>query len=164
VFSKIKKKKLPGAHEPPASSDNVGRRVYLFKIKILSEKIFQKPPDQFPNPLFAMSASSIGVGVAIAALALLLVIFLISKSVYIVQQSEAIVIERLGRFHRVLASGLHFVVPFVDSPKIFTWRRTELSASGQVAWAFFIFFSYVLKSALNTSTLEPCSVSELVYV
>ncbi|MFS8506831.1 MAG: SPFH/Band 7/PHB domain protein [Candidatus Babeliales bacterium] len=49
-----------------------------------------------------------------------LVVFLI-KAVYLVNQSEAIVIQRLGRFHRILAPGLHFVIPFVDSAHVCFW-------------------------------------------
>lgn len=49
-----------------------------------------------------------------------LVVFLI-KAVYLVNQSEAIVIQRLGRFHRILSPGLHFVIPFVDSAHVCFW-------------------------------------------
>lgn len=49
-----------------------------------------------------------------------LVVFLI-KAVYLVNQSEAIIIQRLGRFHRILAPGLHFVIPFVDSAHVCFW-------------------------------------------
>ncbi len=41
------------------------------------------------------------------------------RSIYIVQQSTVIVVERLGRFHRVLDAGLHFIVPFIDAPRPF---------------------------------------------
>lgn len=49
-----------------------------------------------------------------------LVVFLI-KAVYLVNQSEAVVIQRLGRFHRILSPGLHFVIPFVDSAHVCFW-------------------------------------------
>mgnify|MGYP004667570477 CR=1 FL=1 len=35
-------------------------------------------------------------------------------SIKVVRQSTAIVIERLGKFHRVLETGIRFIVPFVD--------------------------------------------------
>src|ERR1700722_3077329 len=41
-------------------------------------------------------------------------IIVIIKTIRIVPQQKALVIERLGRFHAVLAPGLNFVVPFVD--------------------------------------------------
>lgn len=33
----------------------------------------------------------------------------------IVPQQKAFLVERLGRFHRTLDSGLHFLIPFVDN-------------------------------------------------
>jgi regulator of protease activity HflC (stomatin/prohibitin superfamily) len=44
----------------------------------------------------------------------LLVLVVMGRSLVRVQQAQAYVIERLGRFHRVLNPGLNFVVPFVD--------------------------------------------------
>lgn len=44
-----------------------------------------------------------------------LVIATLAKSVKIVPHAEVYVIERLGRFNRVLSGGLNFIVPFVDS-------------------------------------------------
>ncbi len=35
-------------------------------------------------------------------------------SIKVVRQSTAIVIERLGKFHRVLETGIRFIVPFID--------------------------------------------------
>ena len=45
---------------------------------------------------------------------LVAVIIFIAKTFRIVPQQSAIIIERLGRFHAVLAPGLSFVIPFVD--------------------------------------------------
>lgn len=42
------------------------------------------------------------------------VIILIAKSVYIVRQQTARVVERLGRFRKILMPGLCFVIPFID--------------------------------------------------
>ena len=46
----------------------------------------------------------------------IVVIFLviIIKNIYVVQQSRAYVIERLGAFSKVQSVGLHFKVPFID--------------------------------------------------
>lgn len=46
---------------------------------------------------------------------------LISGSFYLVRQGEVIVIERLGKMHKILPSGLHFVVPFIDNPRSISW-------------------------------------------
>lgn len=54
------------------------------------------------------------------------------RSVVIISQSEAAIVERLGRYHRVLKPGLSFLVPFVDSLRAFTWRATYINSAGQV--------------------------------
>ena len=42
------------------------------------------------------------------------IIILVAKSVYVVRQQTACVVERFGRFKRILLPGLHFVIPFID--------------------------------------------------
>src|SRR5256886_14689046 len=54
-----------------------------------------------------------GSGIVTLALFLVVVIVII-KTIRIVPQQHALVIERFGRFHAVLAPGLNFVLPFVD--------------------------------------------------
>lgn len=43
-----------------------------------------------------------------------IIIVLIAKSIYIVRQQTACVVERLGRFKRILQPGFHMVIPFID--------------------------------------------------
>jgi regulator of protease activity HflC (stomatin/prohibitin superfamily) len=38
----------------------------------------------------------------------------ISRAVRIVPQATALIVERLGRYHRTLDPGLHFLIPFMD--------------------------------------------------
>ncbi len=61
----------------------------------------------------------------ILGIIILLAIVIISAGVKVVPQSETRVIERLGRFHSVLAPGLNFIIPFVDRPKTIYTRRVE---------------------------------------
>jgi len=61
----------------------------------------------------------------ILGIVILLAIVIISAGVKVVPQSETRVIERLGRFHSVLAPGLNFIIPFVDRPKTISTRRME---------------------------------------
>src|SRR6266478_980650 len=42
-------------------------------------------------------------------------IIVVIKAIRVVPQQHALVIERLGRFHAVLAPGLNFVVPIIDT-------------------------------------------------
>jgi regulator of protease activity HflC (stomatin/prohibitin superfamily) len=48
-----------------------------------------------------------------AVLAIIAILFIV-KTVKVVPQQEAWVVERLGKYHASLAPGLNFVVPFVD--------------------------------------------------
>jgi len=61
----------------------------------------------------------------ILGIVILLAIVIISAGVKVVPQSETRVIERLGRFHSVLAPGLNFIIPFVARPKTIYPRRME---------------------------------------
>ncbi|MBQ4550506.1 MAG: paraslipin, partial [Oscillospiraceae bacterium] len=51
--------------------------------------------------------------IIIAAIVLIAIILVISN-IYVVQQSRAYVIERLGAFERVDGVGIHVKVPFID--------------------------------------------------
>lgn len=62
----------------------------------------------------------------------LLVIILISSGIKVVPQSETRVIERLGRFHKVLPPGLNFIIPFVDRPKTIYTRSVESTSKGYI--------------------------------
>ena len=56
-----------------------------------------------------------GIGPLIVLLLLaLFVIIVLVRTVRVVPQQTALIIERLGRYSRTLEGGLHFLVPFVD--------------------------------------------------
>lgn len=78
-----------------------------------------------------MSSTLIIVGVII-----LLVLFFVSKGLTIVQQSETMIIERLGRFHKTLNSGVNIIIPFVDRPRPMVWRYTSQSPKGSTVVRF----------------------------
>lgn len=63
----------------------------------------------------------------ILGIVVVLAIVIISAGVKVVPQSETRVVERLGRFHSVLAPGLNFIIPFVDKPKTIYTRRVDSS-------------------------------------
>lgn len=42
------------------------------------------------------------------------VFVLLISSIRIVRQSTAVVIERLGKFHKLLNTGIHLIIPFID--------------------------------------------------
>ncbi len=62
----------------------------------------------------------------IFGVSLILLLLLLFRSVYIVKQSEVIIIERLGKFHRLLGPGLHLVMPFTDAAHICEWTYVQL--------------------------------------
>jgi len=47
--------------------------------------------------------------------------FLTLRSLVVVQEETVVVIERLGRFHRLLTAGVHLVVPLIDRRKTIVW-------------------------------------------
>ena len=47
------------------------------------------------------------------------------KTIKIVPQSSVLLIERLGRFHRVAASGLNIIVPFFEAPRAVYWTNVR---------------------------------------
>lgn len=46
---------------------------------------------------------------------LAVVAFFVLRTVRIVPQQSAFVVERLGQYHRTLNAGMHFVIPFIES-------------------------------------------------
>lgn len=53
---------------------------------------------------------------AITGVIIILAIILLIKGIKIVSQANLLVIERLGKYNRVLSGGIHFIVPIVDNP------------------------------------------------
>ena len=53
------------------------------------------------------------IAIVIAVIALIVLLVLV-KNIYIIQQSRAYVVERLGAFQSVWEVGLHFKIPFIE--------------------------------------------------
>ncbi|HXW85755.1 MAG TPA: SPFH domain-containing protein [Candidatus Bathyarchaeia archaeon] len=68
---------------------------------------------------------SVIISLIIGAVALITFLSFLVRSVYLVQQAEAIIIERLGKFDRILEPGLHIVVPFIEAPRSVMWTFVE---------------------------------------
>ena len=54
-----------------------------------------------------------------------LIIFLL-KSIILVKQAEAIVVERLGKFDRILGPGLHVIIPFLEQYRSAIWTLVHV--------------------------------------
>ena len=57
-------------------------------------------------------------------------ILILFKSIKIIGQAEVMVVERLGRFHRVARSGLNILIPFLERPRTLDVRFFESDVSG----------------------------------
>ena len=66
----------------------------------------------------------------------LLVVVLLAKGIRIVKQSEAMIVERLGKYHRTLESGINVIIPVIDRPRQINWRYTETGFNGEVISIF----------------------------
>src|SRR5688572_11395752 len=69
----------------------------------------------------------IGMVVGLLALAFIGIALLVVawKTIKIVPQSSVLLIERLGRFNRVAASGLNIIVPFFETPRAVYWTNVR---------------------------------------
>ena len=54
------------------------------------------------------------VGLIVAAVLILFALFIAARTVRIIPQARAGVVERLGRYSRTLTPGMTIVVPFID--------------------------------------------------
>src|SRR6476661_5700677 len=69
-------------------------------------------------------------GLIVLGLIAAIVVFVATKSFKIVGQAEVMVIERLGRFHRVARSGLNILIPLIERPKSIDVRYFEVAVGG----------------------------------
>jgi regulator of protease activity HflC (stomatin/prohibitin superfamily) len=68
-----------------------------------------------------MENSEIGILVILGLIALFVIIFA-GMGLKIVQQSETMVIERLGKYSRTLQAGINVIWPIIDRPRQIMWR------------------------------------------
>ena len=68
-------------------------------------------------PAFLLIAFLFFIGVVLLVIA--------AKTLKIVPQATVMLVERLGRFSRVAASGLNILVPFLDKPRAVYWTNTR---------------------------------------
>ena len=61
---------------------------------------------------------------------LIAIVVMISQGTIVVRQAETMIIERLGKYHRTLESGLNFIIPLIDTPKAVKWRSVK-TVNGQ---------------------------------
>ncbi len=70
---------------------------------------------------------------------ILLAIFVIifaAAGIRIVQQSQTILVERLGKYHRTLTSGINIIIPIIDQPRKIVWRYVREDYDGRKIVSF----------------------------
>lgn len=55
------------------------------------------------------------IAILVISIIVFIILILLITRIRIVKQTEKIVVERLGRYHKIWESGVHFLVPFVDN-------------------------------------------------
>lgn len=68
---------------------------------------------------------------AVLAVAVLGIV-IIALGFRLVQQEQTMVVERLGRYHRTLDSGINIILPVIDRPRQIRWRYLLEAAEGKV--------------------------------
>ncbi len=66
----------------------------------------------------------------IIAVATLFVIIFVASGFKIIQQAETMVIERMGKYNRILESGINIIWPLFDRPRSIYWRYRQTDVSG----------------------------------
>lgn len=64
--------------------------------------------------MFLANAATGGIVAIILAVILVVIIALVIKGIKIVPQTQAYVVERLGKYYKTWGTGVHFLVPFID--------------------------------------------------
>ena len=73
--------------------------------------------------------------IAILIVLIIFVVIFALMGMKLVQQAETMVIERLGRYHRTLDSGLHVIWPVIDKPRSINWRYLVTAPDGRTLFA-----------------------------
>ncbi len=85
-----------------------------------------------------------GITIILGLIALFVVIFAF-MGFKIVQQSETMVVERLGKYNRTLGAGINIIWPIIDKPREIMWRYIRESMDGR---------NYVLKQSTSRIDLR----------
>src|SRR6185437_2900014 len=67
----------------------------------------------------------LGIGAAFLIFLGIALLIVAAKTIKLVPQSSVLLIERLGRFHRVAAIGLNIIVPFFERPRAVYWTNVR---------------------------------------
>src|SRR5438094_364258 len=68
--------------------------------------------------------------VAVGCLAAGVVSLVVPRGIRIVQQAQTMIIERLGKYHRTLSSGVNLIIPIIDKPRAIDWHQVIVTPAG----------------------------------
>ncbi len=75
-------------------------------------------------------------GIIILLILALIVFIFVVKGFNIVKQSETMVVERLGKYHRTLQSGINIIWPIFESARPINMRYTTQTFDGRIIFKF----------------------------
>lgn len=70
--------------------------------------------------------------VIILVLFFIFIVVMMVSGLKLVRHAETMVIERLGRYHRTLKSGLNVIWPVIDRPRAAVWRFVDTNVDGNI--------------------------------
>ena len=68
--------------------------------------------------------------ISLSIFLIVLALVFVAKGVIIVQEAEVVIVERLGKFDRVLQSGFNFIIPVLEAPRAIDWKVTQKGFDG----------------------------------
>ena len=68
--------------------------------------------------------------ISLSIFLIVLALVFVAKGVIIVQQAEVVIVERPGKFDRVLQSGFNFIIPVLEAPRAIDWKVTQKGFDG----------------------------------
>ena len=80
----------------------------------------------------------------IVSIAVLAILFT-SAGIRIVQQSETVIVERLGKYSKTLTAGINIIIPVIDRPRNIIWRFVRDGYDGR---------TYVVKRSVHKIDLR----------
>ena len=66
-----------------------------------------------------------------AGVVLVLCVVVLAFGIKIISQTDIAIVERLGRFHRVLDGGFHFIIPIIDRLSAVVSAREQMIDIGR---------------------------------
>lgn len=70
--------------------------------------------------------------IAVFILVVVFIIWIFKKGIYCPQEKEAIIVERLGKFHTIMNPGINCIVPILDRTKKISVRYVVDNPRGGV--------------------------------